>query len=161
MELSVSKFDIPTAIDNAVMLVRERASRHQLALEINVDDRLNSFTGDERKFKQILLNLLSNAVKFTPEGGKVAVAAQPTDNGVQVSVSDTGVGIAPEHQQAVFEAFHQVNGNYATKREGTGLGLTLVKQFVEMHGGRVWLDSTPAKGATFTFTLAAQPWQTH
>ena len=161
MELSVSKFDIPSAIDNAVMLVRERASRHQLALEVKVDAQLNSFTGDERKFKQILLNLLSNAVKFTPEGGKVAVAAQPIDNGVQVSVSDTGVGIAPEHQQAIFEAFHQVNGNFATKGEGTGLGLTLVKQFVEMHGGRVWLDSAPAQGSTFTFTLEAQPWQSH
>ena len=161
MELSVSKFDIPSAIDNAVMLVRERASRHQLALEVKVDARLNSFTGDERKFKQILLNLLSNAVKFTPEGGKVAVAAQPIDNGVQVSVSDSGIGIAPEHQQAIFEAFHQVNGNFTTKGEGTGLGLTLVKQFVEMHGGRVWLDSAPAQGSTFTFTLEAQPWQSH
>ena len=77
-------------------------------MNVQVDQRLNSFAGDERKFKQILLNLLSNAVKFTPEGGRIAVAAQPIEQGVQVSVSDTGIGIAPEHQETVFEAFHQV-----------------------------------------------------
>ena len=156
MELAISEFDIPNAIDNAVLLVRERASRHMLALQVNVDSRLSSFTGDERKFKQILLNLLTNAVKFTPEGGKVSVAAQPSSDGVQVSVSDTGIGIPPEQQAAVFEAFHQVSSEYSRKREGTGLGLTLVKQFVEMHGGRIWLESIAAKGSTFTFTLAAQ-----
>jgi signal transduction histidine kinase len=157
MELAIEKFDIPAAVENAVTLVRERASRHRVGLTVKIDGRLNSFAGDERKFKQILLNLLSNAVKFTPEGGHVSVAAEATDEGVQVSVNDTGVGIAPENQRAIFEAFHQVNGNYATKREGTGLGLTLAKQFVEMHGGRIWLESVPAQGTTFTFTLAAQP----
>jgi signal transduction histidine kinase len=161
MELTVSKFDIPEAIDNAVMLVRERAHRHQIALDVKVDQRLNSFAGDERKFKQILLNLLSNAVKFTPEGGSVSVAAGATPDGVQIAVSDTGIGIPPEHQQSIFEAFQQVSGEYVSKREGTGLGLTLAKQFVEMHGGRLWLDSEPGKGTTFTFTLAAQPWQTN
>jgi signal transduction histidine kinase len=160
MELSLSKFDVSEAIDNAVTLVKQRVTRHALALDLQVDERLNSFAGDERKFKQILLNLLSNAVKFTPEGGKIGVSAQPTPEGVQVSVSDTGIGIAPEHQQAIFEAFHQVGGEYTTKREGTGLGLTVVKQFVELHGGRVWVDSAPSKGSTFTFTLAAQSWQT-
>ena len=160
MELSVSQFHIPSAIDNAVTLVKERAARHALALEVQVDERLNSFLGDERKFKQILLNLLSNAVKFTPEGGRIAVAAQPTQEGVQISVSDTGIGIAPEHQQAIFEAFHQVRGEYTAKHEGTGLGLTLVKQFVELHGGRIWVESAPSKGTTFTFTLTAQSWQT-
>ena len=123
---------------------------------MRVDQRLNSFSGDERKFKQILLNLLSNAVKFTPEGGAITVAAGPTHDGVQVSVADTGIGIAAQHQDAIFEAFTQVGSEYTQKREGTGLGLTLVKQFVEMHGGRVWLESTPAQGSTFTFTLAAQ-----
>ena len=159
MELLVSAFDLPEAIDNAVTLVRERAARHRVALQVQVDELLNSFTGDERKFKQILLNLLSNAVKFTPEGGQVTVAALPTQNGVQVSVRDTGIGIASEHQQAIFEAFRQVHGGHAITREGTGLGLTLVKQFVEMHGGHIWLESAPNKGSVFTFTLAAQPWQ--
>ncbi len=158
MELAISQFDIPSAIDNAVMLVRERANRHALTLEINVDSRLNEFTGDERKFKQILLNLLSNAVKFTPEGGRISVAAQPAGESVEVSVSDTGIGIATEHQETVFEAFRQVGTDSTMKREGTGLGLALVKQFVELHGGRIWVVSVPNQGSTFTFTLAAQPW---
>lgn len=159
MELAIAKFDLPAAVDNAVMLVRERAHRHQVALTVQVDKRLNSFAGDERKFKQILLNLLSNAVKFTPEGGTITIAAEPTEDGVQVSVADTGVGIAAQHQEAIFEAFTQVGSDYATKREGTGLGLTLAKQFVEMHGGRIWVESQPSKGATFTFTLVRQAWQ--
>ena len=157
MELTVSAFDIPAAIGNAVMLVRERAGRHQLTLDVEVDQRLNSFAGDERKFKQILLNLLSNAIKFTPEGGRVSVRAQSTDDGVQVAVQDTGIGIRLQDQEAVFEAFRQVPSEYTSRREGTGLGLALVKQFVELHGGRVWVDSAPAKGATFTFTLTRQP----
>jgi signal transduction histidine kinase/HAMP domain-containing protein len=161
MELAISAFDIPNAIDNAVLLIRERASRHMLALEVNVSPQLTSFTGDERKFKQILLNLLSNAVKFTPEGGRVFVAAQPTDVGLQVSVRDTGIGIAAEHLETVFEAFKQVGTDSIMKREGTGLGLALVRQFVELHGGRVWVESVPGQGSTFTFTLAAQPWQTN
>ena len=158
MELAISQFDIPSAIDNAVMLVRERANRHALTLEINVDSRLNEFTGDERKFKQILLNLLSNAVKFTPEGGRISVSAQPAGESVEVSVSDTGIGIATEHQETVFEAFRQVGTDSNMKREGTGLGLALVKQFVELHGGRISVASVPNQGSTFTFTMVAQPW---
>ncbi|MEO5862827.1 MAG: HAMP domain-containing sensor histidine kinase, partial [Burkholderiales bacterium] len=160
MELLVSTFDIPSTVDHAIMLVRERAERHRLALAVECDDRLNSFVGDERKFKQILLNLLSNAVKFTPEGGSVTVKAQPTESGVEVSVTDTGVGIAQDDHEAVFEAFRQAGGDHISKREGTGLGLTLVKQFVEMHGGRIWLESAPARGSTFTFTLESQASQT-
>ena len=156
MELSVSQFDIRNAIDNAVTLIKERAILHQLAVDVIVDEQINSFTGDERKFKQIMLNLLSNAVKFTPEGGRIGVGAQTTPEGVQVYVSDTGIGIPPEQHAAVFDAFHQMSGEYTGKREGTGLGLTLVKQFVEMHGGRIWLESVPTKGSTFTFTLLAQ-----
>jgi signal transduction histidine kinase len=161
MELAISQFHIPSAIDNAVVLVRERASRHALALEIKLDPRLDAFTGDERKFKQILLNLLSNAVKFTPEGGRISVAAKQTGEGVEISVSDTGVGIATEHLEAVFEAFRQVGNDSNTKREGTGLGLALVRQFVELHGGKIWVESVLNHGSTFTFTLTAQPWQTN
>ncbi len=155
MELTVSTFDVPAAIDNAVMLVHERAARHQLAVNVQVDQRLGSFSGDERKFKQILLNLLSNAVKFTPQAGSIFVHAQPAAEGIQVSVRDTGVGIAPENHEQVFQAFHQV-GDSATKRQGTGLGLTLVKQFVELHGGRIRVESSLSKGSTFIFTLAEQ-----
>lgn len=161
MELNLSKFDVPDAIDSAMLLVRERASRHGLELTANIDQRLNSFSGDERKFKQILLNLLSNSVKFTPEGGNISIIAVPTTDGIEVAVKDTGIGIAPEDQAMVFEAFRQAGNNQMMKREGTGLGLALVKQFVEMHGGQIWLESAPNVGSTFTFTLTAQPWPTN
>jgi signal transduction histidine kinase len=156
MDLQVAKFDMPAAIGNAVALMSERARRTAVAIDVRIDQELNSFVGDERKFKQILLNLLSNAVKFTPSGGEIAVVARATARGVQVSVRDTGIGIAPEQQEAVFEAFHQIGSEYTTKREGTGLGLTLVRQFVRLHGGDVWLESELNKGSTFTFTLAEQ-----
>jgi GAF domain-containing protein len=153
MELDLTKFDLPLAIDNALTLIRERATRHGIKLHYSVDDRVGEITGDERKIKQILLNLLSNAVKFTAEGGRVDVDAALADGAVEISVSDTGIGIAKEDQEAIFEEFRQAGGNYAQKREGTGLGLTLTKRFVEMHGGRIWVESEIGKGSTFTFTL--------
>ncbi len=107
---------------------------------------------DERKVKQVLLNLLSNALKFTPEGGRVDVAARVTDGFAEVAVSDSGVGIAPEDQQAVFEEFRQV-GASSKKVEGTGLGLAISRKFIELHGGRIGVESAPGRGATFTFTL--------
>jgi signal transduction histidine kinase len=97
-------------------------------------------------------DLLSNAIKFPPEGGRIEVAAMPKDGFVEVSVSDTGVGIAPEDQEAVFEEFRQV-GMAAKKVEGTGLGLTLCRKFVELHGGRIWVKSQEGEGSTFTFTI--------
>ncbi len=160
MELSVAKFDLPTTIDDALAFVRDRASRHGIVLNVQVDARLNSFAGDERRVKQILLNLLSNAVKFTPEGGSVFVAAAPAGEGVQISVRDTGIGISKDNQQLLFQAFQQVRSEDGAKREGTGLGLALAKRITEMHGGSIWVDSEPGKGSTFTFTLAEQPWQT-
>jgi signal transduction histidine kinase len=106
---------------------------------------------DERKFKQILLNLLSNAVKFTPEGGQITVGARTVDAAVEVSVTDTGIGIAPEDCEAVFEEFRQVGQDTERKAQGTGLALS--KRFIELHGGRIWLTSTVGKGSTFFFTL--------
>ncbi len=152
MELELTDFDLPTAIDNALMLVRERAGRRGIALHTNVDNRLGQIQADERKVRQVVLNLLSNAIKFTPEGGRIDVLATPKDGLVEVSVSDTGVGIAPEDQEAVFEEFRQV-GTAEKKVEGTGLGLTLCRKFVELHGGRIWLKSELGVGSTFTFTL--------
>ena len=156
MELSVSRFDIPTAIDNALLLMRERAIRNGVRLSSRIDGAVGMFAGDERKVKQILLNLLSNAVKFTPAGGSVAVVARPTDDGVQVAISDTGIGIDAEEHQAIFDAFRQGRLGRDTSREGTGLGLTLARRFVEMHKGRIWLESEVARGSTFIFTLVSQ-----
>jgi GAF domain-containing protein len=153
MELEVTTFDLPMAIENALLLVRERASRHGIKLERVIDDRLGDFTGDERKIKQVLVNLLSNAVKFTPEGGQIKVDASLGDSAVIVSVIDSGIGIAKQDQEAIFEEFRQASGDYAQKREGTGLGLTLTRKFVEMHGGKIWVESEVGKGSKFTFTL--------
>jgi signal transduction histidine kinase len=153
MELEVTTFHLPDAIENAMLLVRERASRHGIKLDKAIDERLGDYTGDERKIKQILVNLLTNAVKFTPEGGQVKVEARLGDSAVILSVVDTGIGIAKEDQEAIFEEFRQASGSYAHKREGTGLGLTLTKRFVEMHGGKLWVESEVGKGSKFTFTL--------
>jgi signal transduction histidine kinase len=119
MELELTDFHLPTALDNALTLVRERAGRRSITLEMSVDERLGEVRADERKIRQVVLNLLSNAIKFTPEGGRIEVAALPRDGSVEVSVSDTGVGIAPEDQEAVFEEFRQV-GVAEKKAEGTG-----------------------------------------
>src|SRR5215813_3467002 len=153
MELEVATFDLPLAIDNARTFVRERATKHGINLNVSVDERLGDFLGDERKIKQILLNLLSNAVKFTPEGGRIGINARQADGSVEISVTDTGIGIAPDDQPKIFEEFRQVGGENAKRIEGTGLGLTLAKKFVELHGGRIWVTSEVGKGSTFTFTL--------
>jgi len=157
MELEPADFDLPSAIDNALILVRERASRRGIRLGSTIGKGLGMIGGDERKVKQVLLNLLSNALKFTPEGGQIDVAARLHDDRAEVSVADTGVGIAPADQDAVFEEFRQV-GTADKKAEGTGLGLTLSRKFIELHGGRIWVTSQVGVGSTFTFTLPVRPW---
>ena len=154
MELELTDFDLPTALDNALMLVRERAQRRSLTLLKEVNTGVGQIQGDERKIRQVVLNLLSNAIKFTPEGGRVEVMAALKDGSVEVSVSDTGIGIAPEDQERVFEEFRQV-GTAEKKAEGTGLGLTLCRKFVELHGGRIWVKSQFGQGSVFTFTIPA------
>jgi two-component system, NtrC family, sensor kinase len=157
MELELSEFDLPQAIQNALTLVRERALRRGIALHHVIDNRVADIQADERKVKQVLLNLLSNAIKFTPEGGRIDVRAAPADGLVEVSVTDSGVGIAPEDQETVFEEFRQV-GTPDKKAEGTGLGLALSRKFIELHGGRISLRSQVGAGSTFTFTLPVSPW---
>ena len=157
MELELAKFDLPLAIDNARTFVRERVTKHGIKLDVTIDERLGEYVGDERKIKQILLNLLSNAVKFTPEGGRISINARQINGSVQISVTDTGIGIAPEDQARIFEEFRQVGTDHVHKSEGTGLGLTLAKKFVELHGGTIWVESEVGKGSTFTFTLPQKP----
>ena len=138
-------------------LIRERAQRHSILLGQQVDSKLGEIVADERKFKQILLNLLSNAVKFTPDGGRIDVLATREDSNAVIAVHDTGIGIAPEDQAEVFEEFRQVGRDYTKKHEGTGLGLALTKKFVELHGGKIWLESEPGRGSTFTFSIPLRP----
>ena len=156
MELDPTDFDLPTAIDNAMILMRERAGRRGIALERLVDERLGQIHADERKVKQVLLNLLSNAVKFTTEGGRIEVRAGIAAGETQISVTDTGIGIAPDDHAAAFEEFRQV-GKADKRAEGTGLGLALCRKFVELHGGRIWVESELGHGSKFTFTLPTAP----
>ncbi len=156
MELELASFSVSTLVDYALTLIRERAAHHGITLEFSESPDLPDITADERKFKQILLNLLSNAVKFTPDGGRVSVAARRVGAAVEVSVSDTGIGIAPQDLEAVFDKFRQVGRASLAKAEGTGLGLALARQFVELHGGKIWVTSEPGKGSTFTFSLPAR-----
>ena len=153
MELDVATVHVPSVLQNALMLMRERAQRQNIALSCNVDTRIADIPADERKFKQIILNLLSNAVKFTPQGGRVDVDARLLNGHLEVSVKDTGVGIAREYQQAVFEEFRQVGGSGSGAHEGTGLGLALARRFAELHGGAIRLESEPGKGSTFTVSI--------
>jgi signal transduction histidine kinase len=159
MELDVATFSVPMAIDNALTLIKERAGRHGIALECNIDPAVGDINADERKMKQILLNLLSNAVKFTPDGGRISVAANSISGGVEISVTDTGIGIAPEDCAAVFEEFKQVGQQSDAKAEGTGLGLALARKFVEMHCGKIGVTSEIGKGSKFTFSLLNCPLQ--
>jgi GAF domain-containing protein len=152
MELELSSFSLPAAIDSALTLVRERATRRGVTLRAAIHPAIGEMSGDERKIRQVLLNLLSNAIKFTPEGGRIEVTAAPENGTVDVSVIDTGVGIAPEDHEAVFEEFRQV-GESAAKQEGTGLGLALCRKFVELHGGKIWVTSALGAGSTFTFRV--------
>src|SRR5262249_489670 len=132
-------------------------TRHGITLDAAVDARVGEVVGDERKVKQILLNLLSNAVKFTPEGGRIGVTATASEGVATISVRDTGVGIAPADQAPIFQEFRQVGRDDARKQEGTGLGLTLAKKFVELHGGQIWVQSEVGHGSRFTFTLPVRP----
>jgi GAF domain-containing protein len=151
MELEPSTFAIDGALQSGLTIVRERATRHGIRLDASIAKDLPRVEADERKVKQILYNLLSNAVKFTPDGGRVHVRARAENGDVRIDVEDNGIGIAPDDQARIFEEFRQAGRERS--REGTGLGLTLTKRYVELHGGRIWVESTPGKGSTFSFTL--------
>jgi signal transduction histidine kinase/DNA-binding response OmpR family regulator len=153
MNLTVEHFALADVLENGLTMVRERASRHAITLDLEVDPAIGVVEADERKIKEVVLNLLSNAVKFTLDGGQIAVAAYLVDEEVQIAVRDTGVGIAPEDLAHVFEEFQQVGTATTQQQEGTGLGLTLAKKFVELHGGRIWAESQVGVGSTFVFTL--------
>ena len=153
MELQLSRFSLADALQAVVMMVRERAAGRGIALSTDIDPEIGLVEADERKVKQVVLNLLTNAVKFTPAGGQVQLRATRDGDGVAVAIIDTGVGIAPADQARVFEEFAQARGGASGEQEGTGLGLTLSRKFVELHGGKIWVESELGKGSTFTFTL--------
>jgi two-component system, NtrC family, sensor kinase len=156
MELELSEFSLREVLENGLTMLRERASRHAIQLGLELEPGLDVITADELKVKQIVFNLLSNAVKFTPDGGRVDLRARSLGSLLEVAVQDSGIGIAPEDQQRVFEEFRQVGAPAGAAQEGTGLGLALVKKFVELHGGSVHLTSAVGEGSCFSFTLPAR-----
>jgi signal transduction histidine kinase len=154
VELEIEPFSLRDALERGVVMVRERATQDGVRVEFAADPEVDVVEGDERRIKQVIFNLLSNAVKFTPAGGAVDVSSSRVNGEVRISVADTGSGIAPEDHQRIFEEFQQT-GAGLEQREGTGLGLALSKRLVELHGGRIWLESELGKGSTFVFTLPA------
>jgi signal transduction histidine kinase len=151
MELGVSSFAFADVLQNSVALLRERAMRQGINLRLEVDPSIGVIEADERMLKQVLFNLLTNALKFTARGGYVDVTARGEGDEVLVSVRDDGIGIAAADQARIFEEFEQVGRAHV--QEGTGLGLALSRRFVELHGGRLWVESEPGQGSTFTFIL--------
>jgi signal transduction histidine kinase len=155
VELEVTAFSLRDALERGVVMVRERATEDGVQVALSSDPELDVVEGDERRIRQVIFNLLSNAVKFTPTGGAVDVSATQVNGEVRVSVADTGPGLAPEDHERIFEEFQQTDVGVG-QREGTGLGLALSKRLVELHGGRIWVDSELGKGSTFVFTLPAR-----
>ena len=147
-------FSLREALERGVVMVRERATEDGVRVAFEADPEIDVVDGDERRIKQVIFNLLSNAVKFTPAGGEVDVSAMRVNGEVRVSVADTGPGVDPEDHERIFEEFRQSQSGLE-QREGTGLGLALSKRFVELHGGRIWIESELGRGSTFVFTLPA------
>jgi signal transduction histidine kinase len=154
IELEVAPFSLREAVERGVVMVRERASKNGVALAAQIEPEVQVVSGDERRIRQILFNLLSNAVKFTPAGGRIEVSAAQVDGEIQLAVADTGPGIAPEDRDRIFQEFQQTDVG-AQQQEGTGLGLALSKRLVELHGGRIWVESELGAGSRFVFTLPA------
>jgi signal transduction histidine kinase len=155
VELAVEAFSLRDALERGVVMVRERATKDGVRVALTADPGVDVVEGDERRVRQVIYNLLSNAVKFTPPGGAVDVSAAKVNGEVRVSVTDTGPGIALADHDRIFEEFQQTEAGVA-QREGTGLGLALSKRLIELHGGRIWVDSELEKGSTFVFTLPAR-----
>ena len=188
MELEPSQVNIKDLLENSLVIIKEKAFKNGIDLELNIPEELSGFeiSADERKLKQVMFNLFSNAIKFTPRGGKIRVTADlisefgvriselekegkiisdqsaicNLQSAIEISVADTGIGIASEDQENIFHEFYQVKGGMKDKTPGTGLGLSLTKSLVEMHGGRIWIESEgEGKGSRFSFVLPTEPLQ--
>jgi signal transduction histidine kinase len=155
MELDYSSVELRALLDDAASMLRERAAAHAITLRVDVADDVGSVYTDELRLKQVVLNLLTNAVKFTEDGGSVLVTARRTSSEIEVTVTDTGIGVPESDRERIFESFQQ-GGRGSTKEEGTGLGLTLSRRIVDLLGGRMWLESVVGSGSTFGFSLPAR-----
>ncbi len=156
VELEPTWLNITELLENSLIMVKEKCMRHGIHLSLNISQDLENLDieADERRLKQIMFNLLSNAAKFTPDGGEITLEAHKKEDELVISVKDTGIGIAKKNQKKIFEEFYQIRGELGSKTPGTGLGLPLTKRLVEMHGGRIWVESEGLnKGSRFSFTL--------
>ncbi|MCK4339033.1 MAG: response regulator [Candidatus Cloacimonetes bacterium] len=156
LELYLSNISIKNLLENSLIMIKEKALKHSITLDIDIPIEISELeiTADERKIKQIMFNLLSNAVKFTPDGGAINVNVNCKESEIIISVADTGIGIKPEDQKSIFREFEQLDSSYSKTHEGTGLGLTLTKRLVELHGGHIWVESEgKGKGSKFTFAI--------
>jgi signal transduction histidine kinase len=149
MELELSRVSLRMVLESGITVNADAAARRGIELRLSVEPDEITLDADERKLRQVIFNLLSNAVKFTPPGGAVDVSAERRDGKVEVAVADSGPGIAAQNAELIFEEFRQADG----AEEGTGLGLPLARRFVELHGGRLWLESVVGEGSTFRFEL--------
>ena len=157
MELDPSQLKLVPILEHGLAMVRERAERTGISLELRTEPDVDTVWADELKLKQLVLNLLTNAVKFTEAGGSVTVTARENGDVAEVTVRDTGIGIADDDRERIFEAFERGGRGVRTTTEGTGLGLTLSKRIVELHGGRLWMDSVLGEGSRFGFSLRLAP----
>ena len=152
LTLTLNDYSMKAVVDTVMSVVESLASEKKLELKATVDPDLPVGRGDEQRITQVLLNLVGNAIKFT-DTGEVAVRVSKSDGTFLVSVADTGPGISEAEQQSIFEEFQQADSSSTREKSGTGLGLAIARHMVEMHGGRLWVESTPGEGATFSFTL--------
>jgi two-component system CheB/CheR fusion protein len=154
MQLALSILPMKNLLDEISLLVFDMVSKKKLKMSLEIAEDLPSIEADELKVKQILYNLISNAVKFTPEGSKIGLRAKRADPMVEIVVWDTGVGVAPENMEKIFQGFFRVNTPYSQVTEGTGLGLPLSRKLVELHGGKLFLESEGLnKGVAVRFVL--------
>jgi len=153
MELKLTNIALTKVIEPLIRTMTLMLMSRKQSLDVEVEEGLPPVHADKTKIRQVLFNLLSNSNKFTPDGGKLKVEAVKDGDWCQVSVIDNGIGIKREEQERIFEPFYQADEPLTEERSGTGLGLTVAKQIVEKHGGRIWVESECGKGSKFTFTL--------
>jgi signal transduction histidine kinase/HAMP domain-containing protein len=152
LSLSISEYSMEEVVQTVCNAVESLAAEKNLAMKITIAPELAPGKGDEQRISQVLLNLVGNAIKFT-EAGEVRVEVTASNEAFLVSVSDTGPGLLEADQKKIFEEFHQADSSSTREKDGTGLGLSIAKRIIEMHGGRIWVDSSLGKGSTFRFTL--------
>ncbi|RMF19431.1 MAG: response regulator [Deltaproteobacteria bacterium] len=156
IDWTVREADVAELIEHVASVARGQATEKGVALEVNLASELPPVFVDSDRIVQVLTNLVGNAMKFTDAGGRIEIAAERSGEGkVLVRVSDTGIGIAPEDQEKIFERFKQIGDVLTDRPQGTGLGLPICKEIVQYHGGKIWVESEPGQGSTFCFTIPA------